>query len=281
MNKGECSADIGSKYLSLTSDVERIAINKDLNKKGFKIVFSPNHGTSYVNAMRVFNDLGYEVYPLLKQCTPDPDFSETLSPNPEDERSFIEPIKYAKEINADLIVMTDPDGDRCGLAYKDRDGEYVTLTGNQSAAMLMDYIFAEKQKRNALLKDGVVYNTIVTSSIGNKICDFYGIKLEQFLTGFKYIGNRIGYYEKLGNGPKFEFGYEESYGCLISQTVRDKDAIQAALMYSEMALFYHLQNMNLGEVWLELGKRFGYHEDALYSLKFEGSKGLQKINNIM
>lgn len=271
-------SDVDDNYVH---EVEKIAINKDLTKNGFKIVFSPNHGTSYVNAMRVFKDLRYDVYPLLKQCTPDPDFSETLSPNPEDSKSFIEPIKYAKEINADLIVMTDPDGDRCGLAYKNRNGEYITLTGNQSAAMLMDYIFSEKKKRNILSKNGVVYNTIVTSSIGNKICETYGIKLEQFLTGFKFIGNRIGYYEKLGNGPVFEFGYEESYGCLISPTVRDKDAIQAVLMYSEMALFYHLQGKNLGEVWLDLGKRFGYYEDVLYSLKFDGSQGLKIMNDIM
>lgn len=263
------------------NDVEKIAINKDLNKKGFKIVFTPNHGTSYVNAMRVFIDLGYEVYPLLKQCTPDPDFSETLSPNPEDQRSFIEPIKYAKEINADLIVMTDPDGDRCGLAYKDRNGEYVTLTGNQSGAMLINYLFSERKQRNELSKNGVMYNTIVTSSLGKEISEYYGVKVEQFLTGFKYIGHQIDYYEKLGNGPKFEFGYEESYGCLISPIARDKDAIQAILMYSEMALYYFLQGKNLGEVWLELGAKFGYHEDVVYSLAFEGSKGNKQMSDLM
>ena len=261
-------------------EVESIVINNDLDKKGFKIVFTPNHGTAYVNAMRVFKDLGYEVYPLLKQCTPDPDFSGTLSPNPEDPRSYIEPIKYGEEIGAQLIVMTDPDGDRCGLAYRDRNGKYELLTGNQSAAMLMDYIFSERKKRGLLSSNGVMYNTVVTSALGKKIAASYGVKTEQFLTGFKFIGNRIDYYEKLGSGPKFEFGYEESYGCLIAPFARDKDGLQAITMYSEMALFYYLQGKTLGDVWEDLGRRFGYHEDKVFSLEFSGSEGSAKMKAI-
>ena len=261
-------------------EVESIVINNDLDKKGFKIVFTPNHGTAYVNAMRVFKDLGYEVYPLLKQCTPDPDFSGTLSPNPEDPRSYIEPIKYGEEIGAQLIVMTDPDGDRCGLAYRDRNGKYELLTGNQSAAMLMDYIFSERKKRGTLSSNGVMYNTVVTSALGKKVAASYGVKTEQFLTGFKFIGNRIDYYEKLGSGPKFEFGYEESYGCLIAPFARDKDGLQAITMYSEMALFYYLQGKTLGDVWEDLGRRFGYHEDKVFSLEFSGSEGSAKMKAI-
>ena len=241
--------------------VESIAINRDLDKSNFKVVFTPNHGTSYVNSMRIFNDLGYKIYPVMSQVDPDPDFSGTLSPNPEDARSFIEPIKLAKEINADLIVMTDPDGDRVGLGYKATDGSYQTLTGNQSAALLMDYIFSQKQQKGTLSKDGVMYYTIVTSSLGGDIARHYGVKVEEFLTGFKFIGNRIDYYEKLGHGPKFEFGYEESYGCLIAPFARDKDGCQAILMYCEMALFYFLQGKRLDEAWDDLCKRFGYHQD--------------------
>jgi len=143
--------------------VESIAINKDLDKSNFKVVFTPNHGTSYVNSMRIFKDLGYRIYPVMSQVDPDPDFSGTLSPNPEDVRSFIEPIKLAKEIDADLIVMTDPDGDRVGLGYKAKDGSYQTLTGNQSAALLMDYIFSQKKAKGTLSDNGVMYYTIVTS----------------------------------------------------------------------------------------------------------------------
>ena len=261
--------------------VESIAINKDLDKSNFKVVFTPNHGTSYVNSMRIFSDLGYHIYPVLSQIEPDPDFSGTLSPNPEDPRSFIEPIKLAKEINADLIVMTDPDGDRVGLGYLASDGTYQTLTGNQSAALLMDYIFSQKKAKGTLSKNGVMYNTIVTSSLGEQIATYYGVKTEQFLTGFKFIGNRIDYYEKQGSGPTFEFGYEESYGCLIAPFARDKDGCQAILMYCEMALFYFLSGLRLDQAWDHLSKRFGYHQDIAYSLEFFGSEGQAKMDNLM
>ena len=261
--------------------VESIAINKDLDKSNFKIVFTPNHGTSYVNSMRIFKDLGYQIYPVLSQCDPDPNFSGTLSPNPEDARSFIEPIKLAKEIDADLIVMTDPDGDRVGLGYKATDGSYQTLTGNQSAALLMDYIFSQKKEKGTLSKNGVMYTTIVTSSIGKEIAAYYGVKAEEFLTGFKFIGNRIDYYEKKGNGPKFEFGYEESYGCLIAPFARDKDGCQAILMYCEMALFYFLRGLRLDEAMDNLYKRFGYHQDITYSMEFFGSEGQAKMDSLM
>lgn len=270
--------DVDDEYVRL---VESIVLNNDLNKKGFKIVFTPNHGTSYVNAMRVYKDLGYEVYPVLSQCDPDPDFSGTLSPNPEDPRSYIEPIKLAKEIGAQLVVMTDPDGDRCGLAYLSSKGEYKTLTGNQSAAMLMDYIFHVRQERGLLHKDGVMYNTVVTSSLGEEVASYYGVHTEQFLTGFKFIGNRIDYYEKHGGGHFFEFGYEESYGCLIAPFARDKDGLQAITMYSEMALYYHLQGKTLDMVWEDLGRRFGYHEDQVYSIAFAGSAGDQQMKALL
>lgn len=261
--------------------VESIAINRDLDKSNFKIVFTPNHGTSYVNSMRIFNDLGYKIYPVMSQVDPDPDFSGTLSPNPEDPRSYIEPIKLAKEIDADLIVMTDPDGDRVGLGYKAKDGSYQTLTGNQSAALLMDYIFSQKKEKGTLSDNGVMYYTIVTSSLGGDVARHYGVKVEEFLTGFKFIGNRIDYYEKVGHGPKFEFGYEESYGCLIAPFARDKDGCQAILMYCEMALFYFLKGMRLDEAWDDLCKRFGYHQDITYSMEFFGSEGQAKMNNLM
>lgn len=260
---------------------ESIAINKDLDKSNFKIVFTPNHGTSYVPSMRIFKDLGYDIVPVLSQCTPDPDFSGTLSPNPEDPRSYIEGLNLAKEVGAKLLVMTDPDGDRVGLGYLASDGTYQTFTGNQSAAMLLDYILSERKKKGLLSDNGVMYNTIVTSSLGKEVASYYGVKTEQFLTGFKFIGNRIDYYEKQGHGPKFEFGYEESYGCLVAPFARDKDGCQAILLYCEMALFYDKQGKPLDVVWDELQQRFGYHLDIAYSIEFKGSTGQQAMDNLM
>lgn len=260
--------------------VKKISINPDLPKEGYKIVFTPNHGTSYVNTMRIFNDFGYDVTPVLSQIEPDPDFSGTLSPNPEDPRSYIEPVKLAQEIKANLVVMTDPDGDRVGLAYLASDATYKTFTGNQSAALLIDYIFSERKKKGLLSKDGVMYSTIVSSSLGRKIAESYGVKVEEFLTGFKFIGNRIDYYEKHG-GPHFEFGYEESYGCLIAPFARDKDGCQAILLYCEMALFYHLQGKTLDIVWKELNERFGWHVDKVFSIEFTGPTGFMSMNELM
>ena len=260
---------------------ESIAINRDLDKSNFKIVFTPNHGTSYVPSMRIFKDLGYDIVPVLSQCDPDPDFSGTLSPNPEDPRSYIEGLKLAKDVGAKLLVMTDPDGDRVGLGYLASDGSYQTFTGNQSAAMLLDYILSERKKRGTLSDNGVMYNTIVTSSLGKEIAESYGVKTEQFLTGFKFIGNRIDYYEKLGNGPHFEFGYEESYGCLIAPFARDKDGCQAILLYCEMALYYDKLGKPLDVVWDELQQRYGYHLDIAYSIEFKGSSGQQAMDKLM
>ena len=260
---------------------ESIAINKDLDKTNFKIVFTPNHGTSYVPSMRIFKDLGYDIVPVLSQCNPDPDFSGTLSPNPEDPRSYIEGLKLAKEVGAKLLVMTDPDGDRVGLGYLASDGSYQTFTGNQSAAILLDYILSERKKKGLLSDNGVMYNTIVTSSLGKEVASYYGVKTEQFLTGFKFIGNRIDHYEKLGNGPHFEFGYEESYGCLVAPFARDKDGCQAILLYCEMALYYDRLGKPLDVVWDELQQRFGYHLDIAYSIEFKGSTGQQAMDNLM
>lgn len=271
------SNKIDDEYVRL---VEAIALNPNLDKSNFKIVYTPNHGTSYVNAMRIFKDFNYDVYPVIKQCDPDPDFSGTLSPNPEEAKSYIEPIKLAKEIGAKLICMTDPDGDRVGLAALDRSGEYVLFTGNQSAALLMDYIFSMRKKQGTLSKDGIMYSTIVTSSLGAKIAASYGIKNEIFLTGFKFIGNQIQHYEEI-NGPKFEFGYEESYGCLISPFARDKDGLQAILLYCEMALYYDKKGKNLIEAFDDLGKRFGYHVDQVTSREFKGPTGQKEMKELM
>lgn len=261
--------------------VESLEINK-LNKKGFKIIFSPNHGTSYVNAMRIFNDLGYEIIDVKELSNPDPEFSGLESPNPEDPRAFLIPIEVAKKEGAELIVMTDPDGDRVGLASKDNNGTYNLMTGNESAALLLDYILMNKISLKEDLSKYIVYNTVVSSMIGKAICDYYSIRLESFLTGFKYIGNQIEHYKNIQNGYKFLFGYEESYGCLISDEVRDKDGTQAILLYSEMALYYHQLGMDLKTAYNNLCMKLKkYYKSQLFNIYFEGSEGQNKMNEIM
>lgn len=280
LNNGEIivlGPEVDEEYVRL---VKAIQLNPKLKKEGFKIVFTPNHGTSYVNAMRVFNDCGYEIYPVLSQVDPDPDFKGTLSPNPEESKSYIEPIKLAKKIGAHFIVMTDPDGDRVGVSYLSSKDEYELFTGNQSAALLIDYLLSQRKKLGILSKNGVFYDTIVSSDLGRSIAKSYGLKVETFLTGFKFIGDRIQYYQENG-GPTFEFGYEESYGCLIAPFARDKDGIQAILMYCEMALFHHLNGKTLDVVYDELQKKYGYRLDVSFSVEFKGSSGMEKMREIM
>lgn len=269
---------IDDKYVEL---VESIQIHPELSKDDFKVVFTPNHGTSYLNGMRVFKELGYHVIPVTSQCDPDPDFKGTLSPNPEDKRAFIEPIKVAKAHDADLIVMNDPDGDRCGLACKMPDGEYRLFTGNESGALLIHYIMSERQKMGTIPKKGIMYDTIVTSDLGRKIARSFDVEVKSFLTGFKYIGNQLHYDEIMPNRPTFLFGYEESYGCLIKPFVRDKDGLQAILLYSEMALFYKKQGMSIYDALIKVQKEYGYHYDFVDSLYFEGSEGAAMMKKLM
>ena len=269
---------IDDEYVEL---VESIQIHPELSKDDFKVVFTPNHGTSYLNGMWVFEELGYHVIPVTSQCDPDPDFKGTLSPNPEDKRAFIEPIKVAKAHDADLIVMNDPDGDRCGLACKMPDGEYRLFTGNESGALLIHYIMSERQKMGTMPKKGIMYDTIVTSDLGRKIARSFDVEVKSFLTGFKYIGNQLHYDEIMPNRPTFLFGYEESYGCLIKPFVRDKDGLQAILLYSEMALFYKKQGMSIYDALIKVQKEYGYHYDFVDSLYFEGSEGAAMMKKLM
>lgn len=269
---------IDDEYVEL---VESIQIHPELSKDDFKVVFTPNHGTSYLNGMRVFKELGYQVIPVTSQCDPDPDFKGTLSPNPEDKRAFIEPIKVAKAHDADLIVMNDPDGDRCGLACKMPDGEYRLFTGNESGALLIHYIMSERQKMGTMPKKGIMYDTIVTSDLGRKIARSFDVEVKSFLTGFKYIGNQLHYDEIMPNRPTFLFGYEESYGCLIKPFVRDKDGLQAILLYSEMALFYKKQGMSIYDALIKVQEEYGYHYDFVDSLYFEGSEGAAMMKKLM
>ncbi len=261
--------------------VKACQVHPELDKSDFPVVYTPQHGASLESALRVFSECGYNIIPVKEQCTHDPDFSGTKSPNPEVASAWELPLEYAKKNNAQLVVMTDPDGDRCGLAYLSSKGTYERLTGNQSAALLLDYLLSSMKEKGTLPENGVIYDTIVSSSMARNVAKTYGVGCESFLTGFKFIGDRIHHYEVLGHGPKFVFGYEESYGCLLSPEVRDKDGVQAILLYTEMALYHHLKGKCLDEVYEELQQRIGYYHSQMWDRYFEGASGDAVMQKIM
>lgn len=260
--------------------VRQIQINKNLPKDDFKIVFSPQHGTAYDNAVALFRHLKYDVILVKEQCAPDPYFTNTKSPNPEEPSAYELPLIYAKENNADLVMVTDPDADRIGIAFLNSKNEYQLYTGNQTGALLIEYILSQRKEQGTLPNNGVIFNTIVTSSLGKKIASSYGVDTESLLTGFKYIGSRIHYYSKTKE-KTFIFGYEESYGYLLSSFVRDKDSLQALVIIAEMVNYYKLHNKRLDQVMDEISKKFGYHADKLYSIYFKGQSGAKIMDDMM
>lgn len=271
-------ADVDDAYVAM---VESCQIHPELKKDGFRVVYSPQHGASLESALRVFSDCGYKIIPVREQCVHDADFGATKSPNPEVDGAWELSLQYARENDAQLAVMTDPDGDRCGLAYLSSKGTYERLTGNQSAALLLDYILSSKKEAGTLPENGVIYDTIVSSAMARNIARSYGVKCESFLTGFKFIGNRIHEYEVQGNGPTFLFGYEESYGCLLCPEVRDKDGVQAILLYTEMALYHYLRGKTLDQAYLELQSRIGYYHSQMWDRYFQGKEGNDRMHEIM
>ena len=218
-----------------------VALRPDMDKSNIKIVYSPQHGTGNVPVRTVLDRLGYCVIPVEEQCAPDTEFSKTLNPNPEVADAYVLALEYAKKNNADIVITTDPDCDRLGVAVL-HNGDYIRMTGNQSAAVLLDYILSQRKEQGILAPNSVMFNTVVTSDLGDRICEEYGVSVEKTLTGFKFIGDKI-YRHELAGDKVFVFGYEESYGCLISDCVRDKDAVQAAMMLCEATAYYHSLGM--------------------------------------
>ncbi|MCH1627640.1 phospho-sugar mutase [Fredinandcohnia quinoae] len=264
-----------------TEKLTSISLNTSLSNEHIKIVFTPLHGTGNKPVRQGLQALGYkEVTVVREQELPDSNFSTVASPNPEEHAAFELAIKLGKEIDADILIGTDPDADRLGVAVKNEQGEYIVLTGNQTGALLLNYILSEKQKQGILPTNGVVLKTIVTSEIGRDIAHSYGLETIDTLTGFKFIGEKIKEYEATEQYT-FQFGYEESYGYLIGDFVRDKDAVQAALLAVEVCAFYKNKGMTMYEGLIEIFEKYDFYREGLQSLTLKGKEGSEQINNLL
>lgn len=270
--------------LAYIEKLKTIQLNRDVilnGGKDLKIVFTPLHGTAGQLVQTGLREFGFQnVYVVKEQEQPDPDFSTVKSPNPEEHEAFEIAIRYGKKYDADLIMGTDPDSDRLGIVVKNGRGDYVVLTGNQTGAILLYYLLSQKQEKGMLVRNSAVLKTIVTSELGRAIASDFGVETIDTLTGFKFIGEKIKEFKETGSHV-FQFGYEESYGYLIGDFVRDKDAIQAALFAAEAAAYYKAQGKSLYDVLMEIYKKYGFYKESLRSITLKGKDGAEKIRAIM
>ena len=250
--------------------------------RNLKIVYTPLHGTGNIPARRILKELGFEnVYVVPEQELPNGDFPTVSYPNPEAAEAFELGLKLAKEVDADIVLATDPDADRLGVRVKDKNGEYHDLTGNMSGCLLANYELSQRKAVNGSLpEDGALVKTIVTTNLADAIAKGYNVKLIEVLTGFKYIGQQILGFENSGKGT-YLFGFEESYGCLIGTYARDKDAIVATMALCEAAAYYKTQGKTLWDAMIDMYEEFGYYKDAIQAVTMKGIEGLQKIQEIM
>ena len=250
--------------------------------RNLKIVYTPLHGTGNIPARRILKELGFEnVYVVPEQELPNGDFPTVSYPNPEAAEAFELGLKLAKEVDADIVLATDPDADRLGVRVKDKNGEYHDLTGNMSGCLLANYELSQRKAVNGSLpEDGALVKTIVTTNLADAIAKGYNVNLIEVLTGFKYIGQQILGFENSGKGT-YLFGFEESYGCLIGTYARDKDAIVATMALCEAAAYYKTQGKTLWDAMIDMYEEFGYYKDAIQAVTMKGIEGLQKIQEIM
>ena len=259
-------------------EVLGITMREDLNKD-FRIAYSPEHGASYVPVKTCLTRAGYDVHDVESQKDPNPAFANTKSPNPEVEAAYEGVLALAKEIDAELLLVCDPDGDRMGVGVK-HNGEYILLNGNQTGAVLMEYILMTLKEQGKMPAHPTVYNTIVTSDIGKAVAESYGAECIQTLTGFKYIGDQVKRAEISGDHD-YVFGYEESYGSLVKPFVRDKDATQACLMLAEACAYYRSQGKTLYDVVFDIFERCGAYADKQVNISLPGADGARKLQQLM
>ncbi len=252
-------------------------INKDV-----AIVYSPLNGTGLVPVTRTLKETGYTNITVVKeQEQPDGHFPTCPYPNPEIKEAMALGIEYAKKYNADLLLATDPDCDRVGIAVKNSEGEYVLLSGNETGLLLLDYICSQRTKHKRMPDNPVAVKTIVTMDLAERIAENYGVETKNVLTGFKFIGEQIGLLEKAGKEERYIFGFEESYGYLTGTYVRDKDGVDAAYLICEMFSYYKTKGISLLDKLNELYARYGYCLNTLHSYEFDGAAGFSKMQDIM
>ncbi|WP_192987558.1 phospho-sugar mutase [Carnobacterium mobile] len=264
--------------------VKKVTVNPDLVKrmsKKMKLVFTPLHGTGQMLGERALANAGFEGITVVpEQAVADPEFSTVKSPNPEEPGAFEYALRLGKEIDADILVATDPDADRLGIAVKTTVGNYEVLTGNQIASLMLYYLLKAQKDAGTLIEDGVVLKSIVSSELPTAIAEHFGMKMVDVLTGFKFIAEKIKQYEE-DKSQTFLFGFEESYGYLVKPFVRDKDAIQALVLIAEVAAYYKEQDKTLYDGLQDIFHEFGHYKEKTISITMEGIEGSEKIKALM
>ena len=272
--------DVYTKFIDRVKE-ESVLKGEEVNKD-CKIVYSPLHGTGLKPVLRILKETGYNNIIVVKeQEEPDGNFTTCPYPNPEIKEAMEVGIRYAKENDADILIATDPDCDRVGIAVKDKNGELVLVSGNQVGVLLLDFICNMRIKHHDMPKDPIAIKTIVTTDMAKAIAEHYGVDIIEVLTGFKFIGEQILFLEEKGQENRYIFGFEESYGYLSGGYVRDKDAVDGVFMIVEMFSYYKTHGISLLDKLEELYKKYGHYSNYLKSYEFEGSSGLKKMKDIM
>ena len=274
--------EIDDRYME---ELKKQSIHPEIIKamaKDITIVYTPLHGTGNLPVRRVLKELGFEkVYVVKEQELPDGNFPTVSYPNPESPKAFELALKLAKEVDADIVLATDPDADRLGVYAKDtKSGEYVSFTGNMSGMLIAEYILREKKANGTLPSNGALVETIVTTDMAKAIAKTYGVKLIEVLTGFKYIGEQIKFFEQQ-NSYEYVFGLEESYGCLAGTYARDKDACVAVMMLCEVAAWCKSNHMTLWDEMISLYEKYGYYKEGIETMTLKGMDGAEKIQSMM
>ena len=273
------SKEVEDAYIA---EIKKQVLNPEAIKKqaDLSIVYTPLHGAGRVPVKRVLDEIGFKnIHIVEKQEMPDGNFPTVDYPNPEDKKAFSLALDLAKEVNAEVVLATDPDADRLGV-YVKNDDEYMPLTGNMSALLILEYILSQRKEKNIMPENGIVIKSIVSSTMAEPITKKYGVKLGEVLTGFKYIGEKVREFEQKEDF-NFIFGYEESYGCLAGTHARDKDAPEAVMLICEAAAYYKEKGLSLWEQILKMYEEYGYYKEGVKQITLEGIDGAEKIKQTM